>query len=121
MTTNPFLAGARVPAQMSLEDAIAERDVALERVEASSDEEWRDRAFAAVRQTCEQREQFISDDIWTISQLDSTREDRALGPVLLRAARAGLCIKTDRVRPSTRSHGSGKPVWRSLIYKGRDV
>jgi hypothetical protein len=49
--------------------------------------------------------------------LDCTREDRALGPIMQKAARLGWCIKTDRVRPSRRSRMSGKPVWKSLLYK----
>lgn len=99
-----------------LQDALAARDEALKRVEQAANEQWKNDALAAVRQTCEQRPDFISDDVWNVGGLDSTREDRALGPVFLKAARAGWCVKTDRTRPSVRSHGSGKPVWRSLLY-----
>lgn len=53
--------------------------------------------------------------MWTVGGLTGTREDRALGPVFQRAARKGWIVKTDRVRPSVRSHLSGKPVWRSLL------
>ena len=50
--------------------------------------------------------------------LDSTREDRALGPVMQRAARNGWGVRTMAGRPSARSHGSPKPVWRSPLCPG---
>lgn len=39
-------------------------------------------------------------------------------PHLGDAGKGVHCVKTDRVRPSVRSHGSGKPVYRSLIFAG---
>lgn len=92
------------------------RNEALQRVDEAAEPEWKDVAYEAIQATALRLPEFISDDVWEIGQLDSTREDRALGPVFLRARRDGICIKTDRVRPSVRSHLSGKPVWRSLIY-----
>jgi hypothetical protein len=96
--------------------AAAARDDAVQRVDDHADVDWKDQALDAVRRTCEQRAEFISDDIWEVGNLPSTREDRALGAVMRKAARNGWCIKTDRVRPSVRSHLSGKPVWSSLLY-----
>jgi hypothetical protein len=89
---------------------------AIADVDAGTDAEWRAAALAVVRTVCLEREEFISDDIWKTG-LDSTREDRALGPVMLKARRLGWCEKTGRVQPSVRSHLSGKPVWRSLLGK----
>jgi hypothetical protein len=104
--------------QLTLDGARKERDKALERVDRAADADWKTWALSAVERTAVRLETFISDDVWE-SGLEATREDRALGPVLLRAARFGWITKTDRVRPSRRSHGSGKPVWRSNIWKGR--
>lgn len=101
--------------QMTFEQALTGRNIALERVDAAADSDWREMALEAVRQTCNELDEFISDDIWTISGLEAPEESRALGPVMLRAARLGWCAKTDRVRPSVRSHLSGKPVWRSRL------
>ena len=100
----------------SMHEAIAARDRALDQVAKAADARWKEHALQCVRRTCEQLPDFISDDIWTTGGLDSTREDRALGPIMLQAARRGWAVKTDRVRPSVRSHGSGKPVWKSLIH-----
>ena len=105
-------------AQLSIDDALAARAEALAAVDAHADPLWKDQALAAVRRVCELRQDFHVDDSWTLTDLPSTREDRALGPIMLKAARLGYCRKTDRVRPSARSHGSGKPVWTSLIFAG---
>lgn len=101
--------------QLTLEQAIADRDRALAQVDRNADQEWKDRALQAVRQVCISSAEWHSDDVWATG-LDEPREARALGPVVLRAIRNGWCVKTDRVRPSVRSHGSGKPVYRSLIH-----
>jgi hypothetical protein len=95
----------------------AERDRATAAVEEHAAREWREQALEAVRRTALARPEFIVDDVWDVGGLESTVEDRALGPVMLAAKRKGFIEKTDRVRPSKRSHLSGKPVWRSLIVQ----
>ena len=110
------VAPTEVASPGSMDEAIAARDEALERVEAGAEPDWQAAALAALEITARRLPDFISDDVWD-SGLPSTREDRALGPIFLAAARAGWIAKTDRVRPSRRSHASGKPVWRSLIYR----
>lgn len=102
--------------QLTIEDALAARDVALERVQRGADPAWCDRALQVIRRVCEDRADWHSDVLWEYG-LDEPTEARALGPVMLRAARLGYCTRTDRVRPSVRSHGSGKTVWVSLLYK----
>jgi hypothetical protein len=95
-------------------DAIAVEQVIVQ-VEKNNDEDWKALALEAVRKTCLSRNSFISDDIWEVGNLPSTREDRALGPVLMKASKFGWCSRTSDMRPSKRSHGSGKPVWRSRL------
>lgn len=109
--------------QLSLDIQVArvERDKALARVSLAADPEWADRAYQAVVATARALPEFISDDVWKVGGLESTREDRALGPVFRRIASDGVAVKTDRVRPSVRSHLSGKPIWRSRIYEERKV
>jgi hypothetical protein len=91
------------------------RQLALVRVERHADPAWLEAAYQALLRCARTRESFISDDVWEYG-LERTREDRALGAVFIRAKRAGLIEKTDRTRPSVRSHLSGKPVWQSRIY-----
>jgi hypothetical protein len=96
-----------------------ERDDALEDVHDAAAPSWTAQAMRALIRTAETLQEFISDDVWRVGALEPTRENRALGPIFLSAAKEGWITKTDRVRASVRSHLSGKPVWRSLIYKGR--
>lgn len=102
--------------QLALSLAAQARDVAIERVAEASEPDWQGKAFVAIRQTAEAFPEFISDDVWSHTGLEQPREGRALGPVFLHAVKAGWIRKTDRVRPSVRSHLSGKPVWVSLIF-----
>jgi hypothetical protein len=108
------------PVWPSMPQARAARDQAIERVDTHAESEWKAQALAAVKATAERLPDLISDDVWETTGLPSTREDRALGPVFQRAAREGYIAKTDRVRPSVRSHLSGKTVWRSLIWKSNE-
>jgi hypothetical protein len=101
----------------TLPEAHADAAIAMERVEQAADSDWMEQAYAAVELTCRRLPDWISDDVWRESGLREPREARALGPVLMRARRAGLCVRTSMQRPSIRSHGSGKPVWRSLIFR----
>ena len=87
------------------------------RVDRHADREWKDRALDTVREVCVELEYFHCDRVWDAG-LDSTKNDKALGPIMMKARRLGWCEKTDRVRPSIRSHLSGKPVWKSLIWRG---
>lgn len=103
--------------QSSPFEAIEETLECIRQVEEHATDDWKQQALNAVEATCRRLETFISDDVWE-SGLKATSEDRALGPMLIVARKAGWCQKTDRVRSSKRSHMSGKPVWRSLIYKG---
>jgi hypothetical protein len=94
------------------------RDRAMAAVEANAEPGWQVVALNALRRTAEARAEFISDDVWTVGELPKTRENRALGPIFRDGIRKGWIRKTHLLRPSVRSHLSGKPVWQSLIYKG---
>ena len=96
--------------------AAVARDQALRQVEEHADVGWLDLAYEAVVNTAHEYPEFISDDVWASTSLEPPRELRALGPVFRRAVRDGIIVKTDRMRPSVRSHLSGKPIWRSLVY-----
>ncbi len=89
--------------------------LALDKVEAGTEPGWRAQAIDIVRRVCQAKADFFCDDIWAAG-LPPTNNDKALGPIMMFAARQGWCKKTDRVRPSIRSHYSGKPVWESLLY-----
>jgi hypothetical protein len=58
-----------------------------------------------------------SDDLWNAG-LPATRENRALGPLIMRARRRGLIRPSGQVLTSVRAHAQPHIVWQSLIYQG---
>jgi hypothetical protein len=102
--------------QLSIFEAHSARRSALSRVESHADREWLDRAFAALRGYLERNQTFFCDQMWGL--IEKPREARALGPVMVRAAKAGLMSKTGEYRLSVSSNLSPKPLWRSLVYRG---
>lgn len=118
MSSFPDACTSQSPYQPSLFDIQAETERALQAVELHAEDAWKEHALEAVERTCRRLERFISDDIWD-GGLESTREDRALGPILLKARKLGWCVKTGELRASKRSHLSGKPVWKSLLFEAR--
>lgn len=100
----------------SFEEAHQGMNDGVRRAEEHADSEWKEDALRAIEFVASRRADFISDDVWELTDLAQPREARAMGPVFMRARKLGIIEKTDRTRPSIRSHLSGKPVWRSLIY-----
>ena len=80
--------------------------------------EWRDVAFGVVEDVCRTNNEFTADDIWATGLEPPPNDARALGPVMLRASRAGLCEKTGRSTPTKRvgHHACEIAIWRSMIH-----
>lgn len=106
-------------------DQFEEKNKALAQVEKNANADWKEYAFARVRMVAERLEELTSDDIedelcsFLVPFRPVTHEKRALGPVMIRAAKAGLIFATDRVKPSRRSklHNSPRRIWRSRIFQ----
>jgi hypothetical protein len=98
--------------QLTLLDARTQRDDAMTRVDVHADADWKIGAWAFLCEYLRTHRTMCSDDLWDAG-LPSTRENRALGPLIMRAARAGMIVK-DGYRPSTRRHLTPLVVWRSL-------
>ncbi len=105
--------------------ARAAKKEAMARVEANAEQSWSDRMLEMVRLTALQKLYFTADDVFELAVNRGIpygkREMRAFGPVMLRAAKAGYCIKADCApRNSNRKtlHASPRTVWESLIDKG---
>jgi hypothetical protein len=98
----------------------AAKEKALEQVEENADPDWIKRARLTGARIAAELEELTADDFWEAG-LEKPREARALGPVLLRLARAGLIEKTERFRRSRQvgCHGMDVRVWKSLVYGGR--
>jgi hypothetical protein len=106
-------------------DQFEEKNKALVRVEKNANPRWSEFAFASVHATALRLEELTSDDVdaeiasFNAPHRPVTHDKRALGPVMIRAAKAGLIFATDRIVASNRSklHNSPRRVWRSRIYQ----
>jgi hypothetical protein len=99
----------------TIEEAHIDGIIGATRAASAVSEDWKSKALSIVLELASGREDFHVDDVWDAG-LPETNSNRAIGDVLKRAKKLGAIEKTDRMRPSVRSHGSGKPVWRSLVY-----
>ena len=93
---------------------------AISRVRDNADQDWRNTALAAVRQIASTQSEFTTDNIWSEiehTSFSSTHDPRAMGAVMTDAARAGICRKSDRVRPSQRKECHRRPIaiWISRV------
>lgn len=102
------------------------RDRGIERAAIGADRldpDWSRRMLETVRDTAEHLPDFISDDVWVYASPEDRAfpKPKALGAVMLAAAKQGWIERTDRTRITANAarHRSPVPVWRSRIYRGR--
>jgi hypothetical protein len=110
--------------------AIASRaaaDAAIAEADANANPDWRAAVAAVIVALAAERETFTTDDVWRFLDADHaeaiTHEPRALGALMLAAARDGVIATLDDWRPSDRIVNHGRPVrvWRSLIIESVDA
>jgi hypothetical protein len=97
------------------------RDKALDAVDGGASLLWREEALRAGIQAAGELLTITSDDI--AERMESwarTRDNRAMGPVLLKLARQKVIEPTERFIATRRisSHGSPRRIWRSLVHHG---
>jgi NAD(P)-dependent dehydrogenase (short-subunit alcohol dehydrogenase family) len=105
--------------QPNLFDAIAERNAAMNSVEGNTDSNWLRAAETAVNWLAKSRlNGFTTDDVWQrlddMGMTGQVHDNRALGPVMLRQARAGVIVSTGHYAPSHRRHCAPIKVWRGV-------
>lgn len=105
-----------------LKGRVAKAD-GMSAAESHAPREWLSAARQAGRQVALLRQEFTTDPIWRVLELQHVQpphEPRAMGPVMDSLMKAGVCFKTTRVSPSARPECHRRPltVYRSLIYKG---
>ena len=98
--------------------AAAAREAAMSQVEENADAEVSARALQIIEHLASTREEFTADAVFYLLDAEGSvfREPKALGPIMRRAAAAGLIVKTDRTVDSVRVSNHRRPVrvWRSL-------
>ena len=90
----------------------------LEQVEANANEAWKRAAMNAIRHLCTTKREWTADDLWDIlaGEEVGTHEPRALGAMIVKAAKAGLCRSTGRYVQSRLPIRHNRPVaiWESV-------
>jgi hypothetical protein len=101
--------------QMTIFDAIRERDEAMGIIDQNTREEFRKDARNAVLTVGRMRFTFTSDEVfeWLESHRSTKAHDpRALGPIMSKLAKENKIIFTGEYAPSRRRHCSPIRVWR---------
>jgi len=95
------------------------RDEGITRSDEAAKAEWKRAADEAVSFCARTRERLTTDDVWRAMPhgVREVREPRAMGAVMIRAAKAGLIVRTSVTEESSisRSHRRPKAVWQSLV------
>ena len=99
-----------VTSSPSIESSRAQRDEAMERVEANAEMEWKIEAKRALWRRIRTKQPFTTDDLWD-DGLTKPREPRALGPIVATAKRKGYLIDTGRMVQSRYRHATKVTVW----------
>lgn len=96
--------------------ALDAADEAVVQVDEHAPDSWIDRALQAVRDVAIRHQFFTTDAVWDKLGRD-IGEPRAMGAVMRRAQKQGVCEATQRYQASHRTerHGGPMRVWRSLV------
>jgi hypothetical protein len=94
----------------------------MDRVEAHANPVWSALADDVVHYLARRQKTLTTDDVWArIAQVSPvvTRDNRAMGPVMRRAARAGWVVKTDSTEKTDRPKANRRDIriWKSRIYR----
>jgi hypothetical protein len=98
----------------------------LAKIEASTPNDVKKFLDSAVIRVAKKQSSFTTDDVhFEIDSLAASGKritkinPSAIGPAMMRAARAGFIQKINQFIPSTRPsrHGNSLPVWMSNLYK----
>lgn len=97
----------------------------MERVDRGANPAWSAVMLSHTVRTARSLRYFTSDDVFAVAALAETQETthdrRAFGPVMMRAAKAGVCRRAERPPINsnrTTLHASPRSVWESLIFEG---
>ncbi len=97
--------------QLAFATEIQARDAALTQVEQAANIAWKVAAHAAVQFLAQTQRSFTADDV-TQLVIFPTRENRALGAILMRAKREGLIKHVGYCRSQRPgNHGGPRSVW----------
>jgi len=95
------------------------RDRGMSRVHEAADEEWKNEALLAIWTAASQQQSITVDSAHLVIRPDvTTRDERAWGPMMVKARKEGWIEPTENFVKSERPscHSTPRRVWMSLIY-----
>ena len=96
------------------------KEEGMNRVNKNANEDFRRIAFKALVNHARHKQFITANDVWDGIELlgIETHDNRALGPIFLKAAREGWIEKTNQTMASSRSsrHAGDVRIWRSLLF-----
>jgi len=115
----------REPDLFDVAAAKAAKKEGMDRVARGANPAWTRAMIEYVNAVCRTHQRFTTDDVWlharAMGMKETTRDNRAMGPVMSHCAKAGMCRKALVPEvPSQRKllHSTPIQVWDSLIYEG---
>lgn len=93
---------------------------AMQRVFDHADQQWKLEAYATIVRIAKRQTELTTDDVWeAIPSGVETHERRALGPIMVLAAKNGIIEKTGQWVETKREAAHQRPValWRSKVFK----
>jgi hypothetical protein len=93
---------------------------AIRRVDENAQEEWKAAALAAVYKVAQSHPMITTDTVWqAIPEEVETHEGRAMGAIMVKAAKEGWITKTNQVSESARPACHRRPLalWKSNFWK----
>jgi hypothetical protein len=95
------------------------RDRGMARAEAGAAEVWEGKAWAELLHFIRTRPTFAAWEITLVLRREgiTTRTERAIGPLIVKAAKLGLIVNSGQTVKNPIAHGCLVPVWRSLKYE----
>lgn len=113
----------RLPRDCDGTDADEATDRAVALADLGADPDWRERALDVLEACALTMATFTTDALWARLDGDgpTTRDRRALGPVIREAVDRGWITATGSYERTERTvaHRNPKRVWRSRLYAGR--
>lgn len=110
--------------QLSLFDyaeSVKARDEAITQVEANAEPAWKTACWTMIHNLACDRAELTTDQIWEalhLAEVEMPHENRAIGALMIRAAKEGWIVATDRYVNSERVACHRRPIriWKSLIF-----
>ncbi len=99
------------------------KEEAMQQAFDNADNSWKTAAYATVVRVATRQRDLTTDDVWeAIPENFQTHEPRALGPIMVLAARNRIIRKTGTWVETARAAAHQRPVavWGSCIYNDKD-